>query len=137
MVSRLVKRRRYDYGRSTETANPGKFQPLRKGRKLGWVRSNFSCKSLLGIRQPDLDPRIKRRFVVENSVICIQKYIIQTLKRQRPHISNKNPSILNIGSEQCIAAFIVAVYFFYSCKKSHKPARFEWPRGQSTHVQIQ
>ena len=28
------------------------------GRKLGWVRSNFSCESLLDITQPDLDLRI-------------------------------------------------------------------------------
>ena len=30
----------------------------RLGRKSEWVRSNFSCKSLLDITQPDLDLRI-------------------------------------------------------------------------------
>ena len=79
---------------------------------MGWVRSNFSCKSLLNTPQPDLDPRLKRRFAVENSVIRIQKYVIQTLKRQRTHLSKNNASVLNIGQKQCISDFIVDVYLF-------------------------
>ena len=35
-------------------------------------------------------------FAVENSVIRIQKYIIQSLKRQRPHLSNNYPSVFKI-----------------------------------------
>ena len=72
----------------------------------------MSCKSLLNIHQLELNLSIERRFAVENSVILNLKYIIQTIKRQQPHLSNNNLSVLDIGQGQCIAAFIVAVYFF-------------------------
>ena len=111
-VSHWVKRTRDDCRRFTEHADPDKFQPWRLGRKSGWVRSNFSCKSFLNITQPDLDPRIKRRFAVGNYVFRIQKHIIQTLKRKRPHLSNNYPSVFKIGWKKCIAALIVAVYLF-------------------------
>ena len=43
------------------------------GKLIICVRSarDFSCKSLLNIHQPDLNPRIKRIFAVANSVILI------------------------------------------------------------------
>ena len=84
------------------------------GKLIIWVRSarDLSCKSLLDIHQPDLNPRIKRIFAVENSVILIKKNIIQTLKRQRTRISNNNTSVLEIGQKQCISTLIIVGHLF-------------------------
>ena len=43
------------------------------GKLIIWLIStrDFSYKRLLNIHQPDLNPRIKKRFVVANSVIII------------------------------------------------------------------
>ena len=61
--------------------------------KVGVGKEQYQLQDPPRHPQPNLDPRIKRRFAVENSVIHIQKYIIQTLKRQRPHLSNNNLSV--------------------------------------------
>ena len=68
-----MKSRRDNYGSFTDPDNPGSFN--HDGwEKLGWVGSNFSCESLIDAPQLDLDPRIKRRFAVENPVFAFKIY---------------------------------------------------------------
>ena len=75
--------------------------------------------------------------MVENSVIRIQKYIIQTLKRQRPHLSNNYPSVLKEGIGTVHISLNSLQITVYNCKQSHKPARFERPCVRRNRIQRQ
>ena len=76
-------------------------------------------------------------FAVENSVICIQKYIIQILKRptasslkQLSECFNDWMGTVHISLNSCWISV-------YNCKQSHKPFRFERPRVWRNRLQHQ
>ena len=67
-------RRQLRSSRAREVSTMTTREKFAVGKLIIWVRSarDLSCKSLLDIHQPDLNPRIKRIFAVANSVMSFK-----------------------------------------------------------------
>ena len=68
-------------------------------------------------------------------LFVFQKYIIQTLKRQRPHLSKNYPIVFKDRMGTVHISLNSCGIYVYNRKQSHKPDRFERPRVRRNPVQ--